>query len=133
MADYQAAEKRYSRKPLQVKASATSSPCKAQPSCPSTLVNRSAPYAKFSDIKIKLVDIELLTIQIRLVVASVEKTREMEMDWWSTNSEFCRQITPEPASEVAELRARLAQLKARLVGIDDKAVVASTEPSLVVS
>jgi hypothetical protein len=96
-------------------------------------VNRSAPYAKFSDIKIKLVDIELLTIQIRLVVASVEKTREMEMDWWSTNSEFCRQITPEPASEVAELRARLAQLKARLVGIDDKAVVASTEPSLVVS
>ncbi len=66
------------------------------------------------DIKIKLVDIELLTIQIRLVVASVKKTRAMRMDWWSSNSEFCRQITPEPASDVAELRARLAQLEARL-------------------
>ena len=40
------------------------------------------------DIKIKLVDIELLTIQIRLVVASVEKAREMGMDWWTSNSEF---------------------------------------------
>ena len=32
------------------------------------------------DIKIKLVDIELLTIQIRLVIASVEKAKEMGMD-----------------------------------------------------
>ena len=34
------------------------------------------------DIKIKLVDIELLTIQIRLVVCSVDKAVEMGMDWW---------------------------------------------------
>ena len=32
------------------------------------------------DIKIKLVDIELLTIQIRLMIASVDKAREMGMD-----------------------------------------------------
>lgn len=34
------------------------------------------------DIKIKLVDVELLTIQIRLVICSVEKAKEMGMDWW---------------------------------------------------
>ncbi len=35
------------------------------------------------DIRIKLVDIELLTIQIRLVVCSIEKAREIGMDWWN--------------------------------------------------
>ena len=37
------------------------------------------------DIKIKLVDIELLTINIRLLVASVDKAKEMGIDWWETN------------------------------------------------
>ena len=34
------------------------------------------------DIKVKLVDIELLSIQIRLVICSVDKAKEMGMDWW---------------------------------------------------
>ena len=38
------------------------------------------------DIKIKLVDIELLTIQIRLLICSVNKAREMGIVWWTTNS-----------------------------------------------
>jgi len=38
------------------------------------------------DIKIKLVDIELLTIQIRLLIASVDKAKEMGIDWWEHNS-----------------------------------------------
>lgn len=41
------------------------------------------------DIKIKLVDIELLTIQIRLLVCSVEKAREMGIDWWTTSPFLC--------------------------------------------
>ncbi len=40
------------------------------------------------DIKIKLVDIELLTIQIRLMIASVEKAKELGMDWWVNNKDF---------------------------------------------
>ncbi|AFM27567.1 gas vesicle protein [Desulfomonile tiedjei] len=40
------------------------------------------------DIKIKLVDVELLTIQIRLVVCSVDKAKEMGMDWWTNNPAF---------------------------------------------
>lgn len=42
------------------------------------------------DIKIKLVDVELLTIQIRLVVCSVDKAKEMGMDWWVNNPAFHR-------------------------------------------
>ena len=34
------------------------------------------------DIKIKLCDIELLSIQIRLLVCSVDKAKEMGMTWW---------------------------------------------------
>ena len=40
------------------------------------------------DIKVKLVDIELLTIQIRLVICSVDKAVEMGMDWWARNPDF---------------------------------------------
>lgn len=65
------------------------------------------------DIKIKLVDIELLTIQIRLVVASVEKAREMGMDWWSSNREFCPQVLPTTPGLPA-LEQRLAMLEQHL-------------------
>jgi hypothetical protein len=34
------------------------------------------------DIQINLLDIELLTIKIRLLVASADKAREMGIDWW---------------------------------------------------
>ncbi len=36
------------------------------------------------DIRVKLLDIELLTLQIRLVIASVDKAKEMGIDWWQT-------------------------------------------------
>jgi hypothetical protein len=67
------------------------------------------------DIKIKLVDIELLTIQIRLVVASVDKAREMGMDWWTNNTDFRPVLNPHEASqaELLELRERIALLEAR--------------------
>jgi hypothetical protein len=34
------------------------------------------------DIQINLLDIELLTIRIRLLIASADKAREMGIDWW---------------------------------------------------
>jgi len=34
------------------------------------------------DIKINLVDVELLTIKIRLLVASVDKAKSIGIDWW---------------------------------------------------
>ena len=35
------------------------------------------------DIRIKLVDVELLTLEIRLLICSVDKAVEMGLDWWT--------------------------------------------------
>jgi hypothetical protein len=34
------------------------------------------------DIRIKLCDVELLSIQLRLLICSVEKARELGITWW---------------------------------------------------
>ncbi|AIF43120.1 MULTISPECIES: gas vesicle protein [Virgibacillus] len=37
------------------------------------------------DIRVGIADVELLTIKIRLIVASVDKAKEIGMDWWETD------------------------------------------------
>ena len=37
------------------------------------------------DIRVNLLDIELLTIKIRLLVVSVDKAKEMGIDWWQSD------------------------------------------------
>jgi len=67
------------------------------------------------DIKIKLVDIELLTIQIRLMIASVDKAKEMGIDWWTNNPNYSPQAQMgESQSEVAGLTKRIEEMEARL-------------------
>lgn len=75
------------------------------------------------DIRINLLDIELLTIKLRLIVASVERAEEMGIDWWrddpSLSSAARRRETDERREagrlerENAELRERIAALEAR--------------------
>jgi Gas vesicle protein len=66
------------------------------------------------DIKIKLVDIELLTIQIRLLIASVDKAREMGMDFWLRNPDLSSKALPERDTEMEMLRQRIAELEQRV-------------------
>jgi hypothetical protein len=64
------------------------------------------------DIKISLVDIELLTIQLRLVICSVDKAREMGMDWWVNNPAFSRSAHSKPQEDsLAKIEERLARLE----------------------
>ena len=66
------------------------------------------------DIKIKLVDIELLTIQIRLVIASVEKAKEMGMDWWTTNKDFNSKFnTSQNVDELEAIKKRVEILESK--------------------
>ena len=37
------------------------------------------------DISISLVDVELITIKLRLLIASVDKAREMGVNWWESD------------------------------------------------
>ena len=63
------------------------------------------------DIKIKIVDIELLTIQIRLLICSVDKARAMGIDWWTTSSYLNPKLAPATVQS-DEMNARIARLEA---------------------
>jgi hypothetical protein len=66
------------------------------------------------DRRSNLVDVELLTIQIRLVICSVDKAKEMGMDWWVNNPVFSSRAQPPQlaADSVTKIEARLARLEA---------------------
>jgi hypothetical protein len=72
------------------------------------------------DVRIQLLDIELLTIQLRLVVCSIDKAKEMGMDWWA-NSPLFHNENKESEEEVQALRERVATLEAALRGDDEAA------------
>ncbi|HEX5946781.1 MAG TPA: gas vesicle protein [Acidimicrobiales bacterium] len=63
------------------------------------------------DIRINLLDIELLTIKIRLLVASADKAAEMGITWWRDDP-FLQGREQEDGDR--DLEARLARLEARL-------------------
>jgi hypothetical protein len=63
------------------------------------------------DIQVRLLDIELLTIKIRLMVASVDRAREMGISWWE-NDAFVTGV--EPADDRDELESRVRELEQRL-------------------
>lgn len=69
------------------------------------------------DIKICLVEVELLTIQIRLVICSVDKAKELGMDWWTTNSAFTPHAQPEGlAASLTKIDERLGRLESAVAG-----------------
>jgi len=48
------------------------------------------------DIKIKLCDVELLSIQIRLLVCSVDRAKQMGITWWWEQPAPATQAVPAP-------------------------------------
>jgi hypothetical protein len=65
------------------------------------------------DVRVNLLDIELLTIRIRLLVASVDRAREMGLDWWEHDPALSSGARDRAlADENARLRERLAELEA---------------------
>jgi len=67
------------------------------------------------DIQIRIADIELLTIKIRLLIASVDKAMEMGINWWQQDSFLSSKAKEaELEKETAELKQRLEQLEAKV-------------------
>lgn len=62
------------------------------------------------DISIALVGVELLTIKIRLLIASADKAREMGIDWWRTDP-FLTGTKIGDGEENQELLDRIARLE----------------------
>lgn len=68
------------------------------------------------DIQVRLLDIELLTIKIRLMVASVDRAREMGISWWE-NDPFATGAEPlqnGDGSDREGLERRVRELEQRL-------------------
>jgi len=63
------------------------------------------------DIQINLLDIELLTIKLRLLVSSADKAREMGIDWWQNDPFLGR------GDQNGALEDRLKRLE-RAAGLD---------------
>jgi hypothetical protein len=72
------------------------------------------------DIQINLLDIELLTIKLRLLIASVDRAREMGINWWESDTSLQALGPGENGDgrnleqENRELRERLERLESRL-------------------
>lgn len=77
------------------------------------------------DIAVSVVDVELLTLRLRLFVASAQTAKEMGMDWWTNDPFFAPHAAAakvhsgpeahdELAAQNASLRARVAELESAL-------------------
>ncbi len=66
------------------------------------------------DIQIKLADVELLTIKIRLLIASVDKAQQMGINWWEHDSYLSSK------AKKFELSKENTKLAKRIESLEDK-------------
>src|SRR5205809_5979963 len=67
------------------------------------------------DIKVSLANVELLTIQLRLVICSIDKAEAIGINWWRSD----RFYSSDPAAvsgaeDYEKLRSRIAELEQKL-------------------
>ena len=65
------------------------------------------------DIKINLANVELLTIQVRLLICSIDKAEQIGLNWWRTDPRLSTHArpavpssTPQAASAAREQESR---------------------------
>jgi hypothetical protein len=69
------------------------------------------------DIQVNLLEIELLTIKLRLVVASVDKAKEIGIDWWESDP-MLNGRSRTLSEENDRLRERLQRMEGRLAQLE---------------
>ena len=71
------------------------------------------------DIKINLANVELLTIQVRLLVCSIDKAEQIGLNWWRSDP---RLTTTSPYASLAagQLEERLDRIERTLEGLAKK-------------
>jgi hypothetical protein len=78
------------------------------------------------DIKINLANVELLTIQVRLIVCSIDKAEQIGLNWWRTDPRLTSaDVGLLPLGGVEQ---RLARIEQRLEELAERSE-AATQPS----
>lgn len=66
------------------------------------------------DVKVSLANVELLTIQLRLVICSIDKAEAIGINWWRSDRFYSSDPKAVQAAEYDELRDRIADLERQL-------------------
>ena len=79
------------------------------------------------DIKINLANVELLTIQVRLLVCSIDKAEQIGLNWWRNDPRLTMSpVTPAVSPDVEARLARIEQQLTRLAQGTPPAVASGT-------
>ncbi len=70
------------------------------------------------DITISIADIELLKIKIRLIVCSVDKAKEIGIDWWQADPALSSKAVASIAEENTALKQRLEEVESILAKME---------------
>jgi hypothetical protein len=79
------------------------------------------------DIKVSLANVELLTLQIRLLVCSIDKAEQIGLNWWRYDTNLTTRAERAEAENL-ELRERLSELELEIRKLSAAAVVSGNEP-----
>ena len=66
------------------------------------------------DVKVSLANVELLTIQLRLVICSIDKAEAIGINWWRSDRFYSSDPKAVQSGEYDELRNRIADLERQL-------------------
>ncbi len=81
------------------------------------------------DITVSVGQVELLNIRIRLLISSVDKAKEIGINWWESDP-YLNSQAQQVLAENQELKARVAALEAQLAQALPRATSqSSSEPS----
>src|SRR6185503_12437696 len=81
------------------------------------------------DIKINLANVELLTIQVRLLVCSIDKAEQIGLNWWRNDPRLTASSSATALPAAADLEARLARIEEQLTRLAQSSRPASAPPA----
>ena len=66
------------------------------------------------DIKINLANVELLTIQVRLLICSIDKAEQIGLNWWRNDPRLSSHAAPGQITRGSDLDERLGRIERQL-------------------
>jgi hypothetical protein len=80
------------------------------------------------DIKINLANVELLTIQVRLLICSIDKAEQIGLNWWRNDPRLTMADTAPALPSSTELEARLERIEEQLTRLAQTTQSAAAAP-----